>query len=196
MPTPPGVADVSVGYIQTGMSRAAFITFGVDPTDTNPAVINASVFNAVTAAGSLNSQMDATATLSRIRVSLGTDGQGDIVSDIAYTTAGGRTLTSSPPNVALLVHKRTAAGGRRGRGRLFIPFCLATADISESGIVQTSQVTTLQTAMNAFLTALTTQTVPMVLLHQTGLTPIGAPTAVTSLTVDKLVSTQRRRLGR
>lgn len=196
MPTAPGYADVSVGYTQTGLIRPAYLTFGVDPTDTNPALVGASILTAVTAAGSLNSVMDATATLTRIRVSLGTDGGEDLVSDTSHTTAGGSIMSTLPPNCAVLVHKRTARGGRRGRGRLFIPWCVNETDVDEAGIILAAKVTSLQTAMAAFLTALSTNTVPMVVLHNAGLTAPGPPDLVTSMTVDRLISTQRRRLGR
>lgn len=196
MPTASGYADVSVGYTQTGLSRMAYITFGINPVDTNPALVNASVLTAITTAGSLNSIMDATATLSRIRVSLGTDGAEDLVSDASFTTVGGRTLAANPPNVAVLVHKRSARGGRRGRGRLFLPWAISGSNVSEAGIVTPAEVTVIQTAMGVFLGALNTQTVPMVLLHNPGLTTMGAPDPVTSLSVDRLISTQRRRLGR
>ena len=54
----------------------------------------------------------------------------------------------------------------------------------------------LQTLANSFLAALTSGGVPMVILHNPGKTVPGAPNTVTSLSVDRLIATQRRRLGR
>lgn len=196
MPTAPGYADVSVGYSQTGLTRTAFITFGVNPVDTDPILVATSVITSMNAAGSLNSIMDSTATQSRIRISLGTDGGEDLVHDATLTTVGGRGLTAVPPNVAVLVHKRTARGGRRGRGRLFLPWAIAANNVIEAGTLVTSEVTVIQTAMNTFLSALATNTVPMVLLHNAGQSAPGAPDPVTTLSVDRIISTQRRRLGR
>jgi hypothetical protein len=96
----------------------------------------------------------------------------------------------------MLVHKGTARGGRRGRGRLFIPWCLNNSDIGEDGLIGTTSMSSRQSAMNVFLAKLATESVPMVLLHDQGLTAPGSPDAVTYLNVDKLISTQRRRLGR
>jgi hypothetical protein len=178
------------------MAREAFVTFGVDPTDADPFLVENSVFGAVTAAGSLNSIIDSTATLSRIRVSLGTDGAADVVADVAHTTAGGRSLVAPPPNVAVLVHKRSTLGGRRGRGRMFLPWATNESNIDEIGIILNTEVTTLQTAMGVFRGQLSSASCPMVILHDPGKTAAGPPTLVSSLTVDPLVGTQRRRLGR
>lgn len=196
MPTAPGYADVSVGITLTGMTRVAYITFGVDPTATDPVTVNTSVMAAIQSAGSLVSMIDSGAIITRLRVSLGTDGAEDLVSDVGYSVSGGKSATSLPPNCALLVHKRTARGGRRGRGRLFIPWAVAETDVDEAGIITAPVVTTAQTASNAFLTALGVNNVPMAVLHSPGQTAEGAPNLVTGLTVDRLISTQRRRLGR
>jgi hypothetical protein len=196
MPTAAGFADVSVELVLTGFPRPAYITFGVDPTATDPSLIAASVAAAASVAGSLKSVLDATVTNTVIKVSLGTDGSGDISGEGNGFGSGGISLTALPPNCAVLVHKRTARGGRRGRGRFFLPWCVGETNVEENGSIQSSQVTTLQNAMNTFRAALVTEAVPMYLLHGPGQTPVGAPDQVTSLAVDSVIGTQRRRLGR
>jgi hypothetical protein len=196
MPTPPGFADVSIKFQQTGLTRAAYITFGVDTSDPDPATTASNVINAINGAGSLKTIIDTTVTISGVRVSLGTDGAADLALEVPTTIAGTNNLTGLPPNCAVLVHKGTARGGRRGRGRLFIPWCVTNSAVAETGIVNSTQLGTIQTAMTAFLAALTTFSVPMVLLHNPGLTIAPAPDPVTSLTAVSLISTQRRRLGR
>jgi hypothetical protein len=85
---------------------------------------------------------------------------------------------------------------------MFLPWSLINTDIGEGGLVAGARLTTLQTAANKFLSELAVQSVPMVLLPRPSApgtehpTPPGAPSPVTSLVVDKLISTQRRRLGR
>jgi hypothetical protein len=196
MPTPPGYSSVSVQLQKAGMTRPSYITFGVDHSGTDPAAVATAVNNAIVYAGSLVSILDNSVTIPAIRVSMGTDGSTDIVHVGTFATVGAATLSSLPPNCAVLVHKGTARGGRRGRGRLFLPWCVAITDVDEAGIIATSAMTSRQNAMNAFLTQLAVQTVPMVLIHDQGLTAPGAPDLVTYLNVDKLISTQRRRLGR
>lgn len=196
MPTAPGYADVSVEMILTGMTRSAYLTFGVQPVDPDPADVVVEVNSAITAAGSLQSRLDAQVTITSIRASVGQDGGADLVYVLGTSIVGQNNVSALPPNCAVLVHKRTLRGGRRGRGRLFIPWCVSETNVDEAGLIATAEVTTIQTAMNVFRTALGSFNVPMVILHNPGLSTMGAPDTVTSLVVDKLLSTQRRRLGR
>lgn len=202
MPTPPGFADCSLEFTLTGSTRPAYITFGVDPQDTDPSVVADSVFTATTGAGSLMSAMDSSVTLTAVRVSLGTDGAEDLIYERPTSTPGAISGNAPPANVAVLVHKTTTRGGRRGRGRMFIPWCVTTAAIEESGLLVAGSQAALQTKMETWRIALSTNLVTMVLLHGPSLpgvahpTTPGAPNPVTALRVDKLISGQRRRLGR
>lgn len=197
MPTAPGFADVSIELTQTGLTRPAYITFGINPVSTDLTVIADQVRLAYSGAGALNSVMDSTVTTTAIRVSLGTDGTEDLAYVLALTLGGGAaSSTTLPPNCALLVHKQTSRGGRRGRGRMFVPWVVKEADCDEAGVIASSPLAIIQNALNAFKAGLVTQTVPMYLFHGPGNTTPGAPTAVDFLIADRLISTQRRRLGR
>lgn len=196
MPTPPGFADMSVQLTLTGFTRPAYITFGVDPTATDPVQVCDAVSGTIQLPNSLLSILDAQVTVSQIRCSLGTDGGEDLVGQTNPGHIGTSNVSAVPPNCAVLVHKSTSRGGRRGRGRLFIPWAVSETNVEESGLITTATVNTMQTAMNNWLTGMATAQVPMVLLHGQGITAPGAPNLVTTLTVDKLISTQRRRLGR
>jgi hypothetical protein len=196
MPTPPGFGDVSIKLQHVLMPRPAYVTFGVDPVDTDPILVADAIRLAWLASGSLNSKMDASVTASEYIVRLGTDGGEDVIGSVTSTTGGGVTQTSTTPNVAALVHKRTARGGRRGRGRMFLPWFLSTSQCDEAGVITPAIVSALQTAAAVFNGELTTRGTPMVVLHNTGKTSMGAPDRVTSMQVSGLVATQRRRLGR
>lgn len=203
MPTAPGFADVSLKLNLAGLSRPAFITFGVDPTDTDPTLIGTAIWTASSGATSLMGCLDNNVTLTEIRVSAGTDGGEDLVGIYAPNGPGQASQASLPANCALLVHKTTTRGGRRGRGRLFIPWAAIETDVDEAGVVGSTTVTSMQTKMSAWRTALATNQVPMVVLHDPSRPDIkgspttpGAPNLVTALVVDRLISTQRRRLGR
>lgn len=197
MATPAGYAECSYSFTQAGLIRPAFITFGVDPSETAIDLIATAVQAAFTAAGSLNTVMDSSVQMVNTRVSLGTETAEDLVYNLPSAIAGGGGTTGSlPPNCAVLIRKVTARGGRRGRGRVYVPWAINETAVDEVGIIAGAAVTTLQNAANAWRAALVTQNVPMVVLHNPGLTATGAPDVVTSLRVDPLIATQRRRLGR
>lgn len=202
MPTPPGFANVSVQLTLAGLTRPAFITFGVDCIDTDPQIIAGKVNTANAAAGSLMSVFDNSVSTPEIRVSVGTDGGEDLVGQLTSVNVGATAKTTLPANCAVLVHKVTTRGGRRGRGRLFIPWIVDETSVDEAGLIAGAMITTLQSAMNTWRTALASNGVPMYLLHDASVpgtahpTTPGAPNEVTALQVDKLISTQRRRLGR
>lgn len=196
MPTPPGYADCSYEFRQTGLTRPAYVTFGVDPTDTDPQLIAGSLQAAWLATGSMKSIMDSSVTMTAVRVSLGTDGTADLVYVLATNQAGGMASLTVPPNVAVLIHKSTNRGGRRGRGRMYLPWSVQSTQVDEGGQIVASQVTIITTAITTWRTQLTTLGSPLVLLHGPGKTAMPAPDPVTSASCDRLVATQRRRLGR
>jgi hypothetical protein len=196
MPTAPGYAAISVQLQHAGLSRAAYLTFGTNPTATDPFVVATEIATALGVSPGLKTTIDSNVTITNIRVSLGTDGTVDIVGAFGVSIACTLSGASLPPNNAVLVHKQTARGGRRGRGRLFLPWAIVNTATDEAGLIATGSVTTLQTAMTAFHSALGANNNPMVLLHDPGVTAAGAPDVVTNLVVDQLISTQRRRLGR
>jgi hypothetical protein len=130
-------------------------------------------------------------------------GSGPPVSFVGSLTGTG-TITGNvlPSNCALLVAKQTLTGGRRGRGRMFIPWVNDESNVDDVGIISSGSLSALQTAADDFLTALadpgpSSDATPMFLLHNTeGETPAGPPSEVISLQCSQLIATQRRRLGR
>lgn len=202
MPTTPGYADVAFEMVLGGMTRPAYTTFGVDTSLTDPLAVAAAVDASANVAGSFYAMFDSSITFTDIRVSLGTDGSEDIIGVLAVNKVPSTSKGTVPPNCAVLVHKVTARGGRRGRGRMFLPWALGETNVDEAGIIDSPTLTDLNGKINMFRTTLNTNDVPMVLLHQpskpgtTHPTVPGPPNLVTSLVVDKLVSTQKRRLGR
>lgn len=196
MATAPGYGDVSVEIRHSLLSRSAFITFGVDPVETNPSTVATKVGLAIAATDSLLVALDANTTIPTIRVSLGTDGSEDLVHVHSTVLAGSGSGETVPANCAVLVHKITTRGGRRGRGRLFLPWAIPETDVDEAGRLSGIRFTNLGVYMSTFLTKLADNAVPMVVLHGPGKTTMGAPNVVTSMYVDPLISTQRRRLGR
>lgn len=194
--TPPGYSEALVKLTLTGMSRPAYITWGLDTEVTDPVTIAGLVMAAIQASSSLKSVLPSSVTIGPVTIRVGQDDGSAIVGEGATTTPGTAAGAYPSPNVAVLVHKTTARGGRRGRGRMFVPWGIAETSLAEDGTITSTQVTTLNTAFGNLLTQLTSNGVPMVLLHNPGLSAAGSPNLVTGLRVDPLVATQRRRLGR
>lgn len=128
-------------------------------------------------------------SLAGCRVLLRTTGGVLLTGEVDTVTAGTASVANAPPpNVAILVTKRTGLAGPTHRGRFYLPAGLANeGEIDQAGIISDA---TLQTRANSLLAAFTSSVTPLVILHSTA----EAPTPVTSLLVRSLLATQRRRM--
>jgi len=188
--------------------RTAVVTYACrnDTGASNPATLANTVqdsFADTQAAG-----IDSNVTIGPSSVILG---QGPGVDPLIGTSnianvAGTVVMASTPPNVALLIRKRTASGGRRNRGRMYLPWAIQASDVNEAGICGAAGVTSAQTRQNAWLARLATDNTDLVIAQRQYDLPWDNPDRVlvainmgpnvTSVSVDNLVATQRRRLGR
>lgn len=115
----------------------------------------------------------------------------ELTSDLAGSIVQGAT---APPNVAALIRKHTAAAGRANRGRMFVPG-VTDSQLEDDGKFASGEYTSWLTAATGLFQDLTTASIPPFILHSPASGGgVPAPTAITSLTVDQLCSTQRRRL--
>lgn len=125
-------------------------------------------------------------------VTFGNDG-GDIRIDSGVTPVVG---TDTPPAVAnnttLLVKKVTASGGRRGRGRAFVPGFRNSVVLANGNLTSTF-VTAMQGEWDTWRTNMVAlaEVDSLVLLHETA--PF-TPSPITDLVVDARAATQRRRM--
>ena len=99
---------------------------------------------------------------------------------------GGSTLA---PNTCYLVEKNTNLGGRKGRGRMFIPGTVA-ASMTDTGALNTTRLNAMNAACSDFLGTLNAADLPAVLLHGDAT----APTDIINMSTDPVLATQRRRL--
>lgn len=107
---------------------------------------------------------------------------------------GSGSGSPTSPQVAFLVRKLTAQGGRAGRGRFFLPG-VTEGVVDEAGIVSGAALTALGAALDGFYADLVASNLEPVLLHSAG-SPVSTPTPITSFELDNRVATQRRRLRR
>lgn len=131
-----------------------------------------------------------TITFSSVLVKLGPDEDGPSAM-ISVDEDGGVDDGAASPNVSYLIHKNTNLGGRRGRGRMFIPGVAETL-VDGAGVVDGPAVSSFDSAFETLVTAWGVENLPPYLLHD-GLL---SPTIISSLTCDARVATQRRRLRR
>jgi len=111
---------------------------------------------------------------------------------------GQATAAPLPQNCALLVRKRTSAGGRRGRGRMYIPG-VSEIQVTAQGGILAAAVTGWQTAFTNWFNALVAPAsgpphIPVILHRSEGIGVEPAPTTISALVVDSRIATQRRRL--
>lgn len=115
-----------------------------------------------------------------------------ITHDFTGSDTGSGSSLLAPPMVTFLAAKRTLSGGRRGRGRSFIPHVQEAAS-NNAGEVDPTFRAGAQDALDDFFTAIGTWSGGgSRLLHQNGSTP----STITSVTFETHVATQRRRMVR
>lgn len=199
MPTviPANHADCAVILSHSDLARPAAITFGVErttPADNAQAVADA-VQNV--AAAELDVILDSQVTIGPTLVTY-TNTSGVTASTTSATALGqgAAVVTNVPPNVALIVNKRSLLPGRKGRGRWFVPWGMAEADVGENGRLTASFITSRNTQLQTILNAFTTAGVGLVILHDSASTPVPPPSLITDLLCGPIVRTQRRRLPR
>lgn len=111
------------------------------------------------------------------------------VLEVGADTVGGNGGAAAPPNVAYLVKKVTTLPGRRGRGRMYIPGVIE-GNVNAVGVLSDPGLASIQGAINDLIEAEDVHGFTPFLLHN-GAT---APTEITTMVVQQLVATQRRRL--
>lgn len=117
---------------------------------------------------------------------------GPLIGEHNGTITGGAVGLALVPNTAVLVTKNTTSGGRRNRGRAYIPPVWPPENhVDANGIIDNGELATLQSQYDAAFAALATDSVTPVLFHSAA--PF-TPTVIVGFTVQSLVATQRRRL--
>lgn len=116
---------------------------------------------------------------------------------------GLNAASSVTPNTAVLVQKRTGSGGRAGRGRVYLPWMLNEGEVNEIGAINAAYVTGIQNDLNA--TALVTQGSQVIANRvydlpwdnpNRQLVALNIGPVVTSMPVQAMAATQRRRMPR
>lgn len=189
---PPGFSQALLKFSLAGDPEEMVMTFGVDNEapytgDLSGAAAIRDKFLAAFPASVISTSY----TFRGCKLLVGQDGGPPAIYDSIVAITGTAALANLPQNCAVLVKKVTALGGRRGRGRMFMPpMVLNEGAVDANGMIDESNRDGVNDRWDTFLTGL-----GMVLLHDSlgaGIEP--APTPVTNLIVDGRIATQRRRL--
>lgn len=190
MPVPDGYADVFYGMAISGDTDLMGVTMAWAVGDIPSEEDLLGHYNRTVALW--RQWLHSSITFPLVRASIGTP-SGDYTMEIAPdpVQSGANATSPAPNNCAILVAKISTSGGRRNRGRMYIP-CPAESQVDGAGVLTTTYRGQWQTAMDDWIEgeALAGWGSPAI-LHQTGPT---APTTVTNLVVRSKIATQRRRL--
>jgi hypothetical protein len=196
---PPGYAQATIPFRHASLAREAVITFGLDISDAAGDYESVAEMVMQEYADSFGTILDSDVTAGGVRLRIGQDGGDPLTYEGSDTFAAGAGGASLPSNCAVLFKKTSSTGGRKGRGRFYLPWSCADSGVNDVGQIEPTDVPEFQTLANTFLNGLATgpPSSPMVILHDSGSVGVEPPpSVVTALTVDPMIATQRRRLGR
>lgn len=184
---PVGYGHVTHFFTGSGLPNGAAVTYGVQLTGSDFIETRAASLHSAWEDSFLTLQMSSvTLAATRLKYGPAVSGQSyDHVEALPGTQSG----QQAPPNTAMLVKKITGLGGRKNRGRFYIPGISDDA-VSSNGTILPGSLVLWQAEATTFLADLDTRGLPMYLLHNSS----SDPTEVSSLGVDGIAATQRRRL--
>lgn len=197
---PPGFASASVEMRASGDPDPWYITFGVDVSvaagDTE------AVFDTISDAwtNSFGPNLAIGMATTAYTLTIGSDGPDNLILRRDVNQPGTSDTGKLPQNCALLVRKVSALGGRKNRGRFFVPGVLNEGQVDNVGVIAPALVDAFNVASALMLSnlelggATSSTPAPMVILHNPGLGSLPVPTPVTDLSVSPVIATQRRRL--
>ena len=199
---PPGFGLAALRFACAGVVDPMVTTFGIDwegQAITGPSVDSdaTAIFTLLTGSSAKLLWPERFSTqYTFLGVSLVENRAGVMIQGVSSQAPLAGTTVSEclPPNCAFLVRKGTALAGRKGRGRMFFPpMLVGEGGVGSNGVIS-GNIIEPQTRLNLFRADLIDGGFPMVLLHKDEGINTVAPTPVTSLSMQMLLATQRRRL--
>lgn len=190
---PVDFAQVNLIFTGPGVPTGAEVTFGVDNSvGSYTAALLADAVDTAFSDSFVAFSIAEGVNLTSIKVKKGPNATGAMF--IEPSGNDGQGDPTGAPNLAFLIRKETAIGGRAGRGRMFLPGVPETS-VDPGGQITSTAVTNLQGQLDNFLLELEGVDLPLVVLHSAG-SPISTPTPITGLSVQTTGATQRQRLRR
>lgn len=141
------------------------------------------------------SSLSETVTSGPYSLAVGQDGGDPITYEYPATNAGDESGFPMWPNSAVLIRKDTASGGRRNRGRMYVPGFGLRSLVTPAGLIDPSYLEDFNTNLATMLATINAGTgfnaTNLGVLHSE---PPSAPAVITSLVAQSKLATQRRRL--
>lgn len=196
---PVGFCEATFLFSRQGGTRDAMWTLGLDDslftTDTPYDIATACQVAATvgTNAPYLVNQIQTSWTFKGVRVTKMQE-VGPWTQEYIAPVVGTLVDTAMPPNTAILVRKLVSAGGRRNRGRFYLPPVYpGEGNVDSGGNIIAGSVTNMNTWYTKLFTNLVAVNLKPVLFHSEA--PF-TPSVITGFSVQSVVATQRRRLRR
>lgn len=190
---PVGYAHAAVAVLRDGDPEEMFFTFGVATGSEDTTASDIALAVAATFTGGIPTPIHFTRVLAYVAK------EGDVpeVQEAALAISSTGPATLAPQNCAVLYRKHTTHGGRRGRGRFFLPW-VGEGDVDNVGVLSTGSKALYQAYGDQLLSNLAGTThgasTPMVLLHRPGASLLPLPYIVSGMSVDNVIATQRQRM--
>lgn len=168
------------------------VTFGVDLAQVEPDPLAAAenCFEEYTA--SPLQYLSSAVSVSRVDVEIGGLAGSTITTYQTTAVAGARGASMLIQNTAYLVQKRTGGVGRGKNGRAYLPG-VPDDKVNNVGVVSVLELDEIQAALDVFLTNMVAAGYDLVVNHQES-SPLYPATLVTTLVIDPVCGSQRRRL--
>lgn len=192
---PVDCAQIAMRWSLAGDSEWMVSTLGVSTptTDPTPSELAAAVgvawdASALTTAGNMGAGWSAGTVMVTVMT-----GTGPVLFEVGTPLAGSGAGTTLPNNCAVLIRKQSAVGGRRGRGRNYLPSAyLPESTVNQVGTIDPAQVSNITTWFGTFWDGLEDAFLYPSLFHS----DVAVHTPLLGFTVQPKIATQRTRLRR
>lgn len=189
---PPGFAECWCRFDLPGDAEPMYVAIGLDlASGETPSVSTANAFDAIWQSN-LDNRISSAYSIGPGYTLWGQDG-GDIRTDSSNTPEqGDQAGAPLPNNCAVLIKKLTASGGRRNRGRMFVPG-IPEGDVDSVGTISGTPLSAWQSIADDLWSTFVAHSAVdnVVLFHDSA---PHTPTVVTDLQVATRIATQRRRM--
>lgn len=190
---PPGFANTRFRFRVAGLTDTIGFSIAVNPDGFQTASdIAASMNIAILSADLVTGPGSSTEwTYLGTSATLMTD-TGPVIGEFNTAVQGTGDFPTVPSNCAVLVRKLTNSGGRKNRGRFYLPpTMIAEAAISGAGFITLDELGATQDQITALFEKLVVDGTPPYLLHTD---PADAPTQIQAFVLQAQIATQRLRM--